>query len=162
MSHDRLYLHKHTYIYPQYLSYCPIYIMSGEIQCENTTQQVYTWAQHTYIYPHLIPGIHLCIMFQQTVHDVKMSTLSCPMKSRSLPLQKHFTNIKYQIIIIITNIRSLDKLYFNGHFPGKAGQNTLVGTLETRNFHILQIFYQLFHLETINNSLIQPMYSILL
>jgi hypothetical protein len=62
-----------------------------------------------HIYPHLIPGIHLCIMFQQTVHDVKMSIRSCPMKSRSLPLQKKFTSI-----------RSLDRLYFNGHFPVKS------------------------------------------
>jgi hypothetical protein len=62
-----------------------------------------------HIYPHLIPGIHLCIMFQQTVHDVKMSTPSCPMKSRSLALQRNFTSIK-----------SLDRLYFNGHFPVKS------------------------------------------
>ena len=59
-----------------------------------------------HIYPHLIPGIHLCIMFQQ----VKMSRPICPMKSRSLPLQKNFTSIK-----------RLDRLYyFNGHFPVKS------------------------------------------
>jgi hypothetical protein len=58
-------------------------------------------------------------MFQQTPHDINMSTTSCPMKSSFLELQKNFTSMK-----------SLDRLYFNCNFAVKAGKNMLIGTLE--------------------------------
>jgi hypothetical protein len=75
-----------------YLSYCLStvhYVAWNSVGWHTSSKSIQGANIHIHIYPHLIPGIHLCLIFQQILHGANISTLSCPMKSRSLGLQKN-------------------------------------------------------------------------